>query len=60
MGSSTTRKTWETTSSKTFLIMNWGWDGKYKDERYALLEGWKSDYVFENGETMIIGFSKKN
>jgi hypothetical protein len=40
--------------------MNWGWDGKYKDERYALLEGWKSDYVFENGETMIIGFSKKN
>ena len=40
--------------------MNWGWDGRYKDERYALLEKWTSDYVFENGETMIIGFSKKN
>lgn len=60
MGSSTTRKTWETTTYKNFLIMNWGWDGRYKDERYALLEKWTSDYVFENGETMIIGFSKKN
>lgn len=60
MGSSTTRKTWETTTTKTFLIMNWGWDGKYRDERYAVLKKWTSDFVFENGETMIIGFSKKN